>query len=32
MQIDIDYYKGPDEAFYALVFIYNFDVVATKAY
>lgn len=32
LQIDIDYYKPPDLAFYSLIYIYNFEIVATRQF
>ena len=32
LQINISYYKSPDEAFYSLIYLYKFDIVATKKF
>ena len=32
LQINISYYKSPDEVFYSLLYIYKFDIVATKKF
>ena len=32
LQVDIQYAGNPDNVFYSLVFIYNFDIVATHSY
>ena len=32
IKIDIDYYKPPDLAFYSLIFIYQYEVVATRKF
>ena len=32
IKIDIDYYKPPDLAFYSLIFIYEYEVVASKKF
>lgn len=32
LQIDIEYYKSPDEAFYSLIFLYKFEITATQKF
>jgi hypothetical protein len=32
IQIDITYYKSPDDAFYSLIYLYMFEIVATKRF
>jgi len=32
LQVDITYAGNPDDAFYSLIFFYNFDIVATHSY
>ena len=32
IKIDIDYYKPPDLAFYSLIFIYQYEVVASRKF
>ena len=32
IQVDITYNVNPDDVFFSLIFIYNYDIVATKSY